>query len=225
VVALLPVLILVPKRTGPIPVFKDGDPPRIELTSKELKSIIDAEIKNLDAGKIIFNPPSELKVGQNDKVEVRIAKSFTDDLVSQLKGKFTPQVEEIKVGPYMGVTLTGTEGFFSIVLKNRETKLIIDRQYTEWIFDVTALKPGKPSLYLTAYNVVTTPVGERAYEHPTFTREITVSTTATYAVGTFIGNNWKELIGIVVGSGVFTILMNLIRNKRTRKESRPWETP
>lgn len=203
----------------------DGDPPRIELGSVEMRRTVYDEVKKLKPGQILFNPAKEMRVGTVETVEVRIANSFTDNLnngLSGLKGSGHPQIEEIRISPYMGVVLSGTESFFHIELKNREQKIVTEDKYTEWIFDVTPIKPGNPSLYLTAYNVIVTPDGERGYESPALSREIKVTTTMAFATTNFVKGNWKEITGLLIASGVLGWIGSKVR-KRKRSEFPPWD--
>ncbi|HEX8494177.1 MAG TPA: hypothetical protein VF658_15120 [Pyrinomonadaceae bacterium] len=205
---------------------KDGDPPKFETASKDVQEVINDEVRKLKPGQILFNPAQEMKVGAPETIEVRIANSLISDLEKGLKGKGASQVEEVKVSAYMGVLLNGTEEFFHITLKNREQKIVADDQYTEWIFNVTPLKQGKPSLYLTPYNVIDTPAGEKTYEHPSFIREINVTTTLTYTILKFFRDNWKEIIGIFIASGLLGLIINLIKKRRARADDPPtWQHP
>ena len=216
-------------RSGPRDVHsKDGDPPNLEMASLDISKEIDNEIKQLKPGEILFNPASEMKVGLTERVEVRIAKSLSVDLEQGLKGRGLQQAEKIKVSSYMGVVLSGTEGFFNITLKNREQKIVTDDAYTEWIFDVTPLKQGNPSLYLTAYNVIVTAAGDRTYEHPAFRKEIKVRTSFASTVTRFLRDNWKEIAALVVGSGIVSgfvgwILSKIRKRRQQRRQPPPWE--
>jgi len=204
----------------------DGDPPNMPaaFVGGSSRAMIDDEINKLTPGRILFDPATEMKVGNSEKVEVRIAKSFTGDLTAGLKGRGRPEIEEISVGSYMGVTLKGTEGFFVIDLKNRQEKIVTEGHYTEWVFDVTPLKVGAPSLYLTAYVVIDTPAGERAYEPPAFVKEIKVTTTAVATVSTFLKTNWDKVIGMILGTGVIGLCVRWVVTKaKSRRTPRPWE--
>jgi hypothetical protein len=206
----------------------DGDPPEAQVASLEMRKAIDDEIKVLEPGQILFNPASEMKVGVVEIIDVRIAHTLVDGLnngLTGLKGTGRPQIEDIKVGPNMGVVLSGTQGFFNIQLKNREQKVVSEHGYTEWIFDVTPLRPGQASLYLTAYNVIVTPTGEKTYEHPALSKEIKVTTTlAVRAADIVKANWWKEIASLAIASGLITWVVNRIR-KRRHNQSRPWENP
>lgn len=219
------ILIHYLEKRGLLQSTRDGDPPEYELVSRNIQEIIDEEIKKLPPGKILFSLPTEMNLKQPQKVEIRISKSFKGDLVAGISEKEIAKAEGISVGSYMGLSLNGTEGFFSIDLKNRQEKIIKDNQYTEWFFDVTPLKAGTPSLYLTAYVVIDTPAGPRTYEHPTFVREITINANKIDTVLTFISNNWDKLIGIVISTGVVGLLAGWIAKKRKviSKEPPSWE--
>jgi phosphoribosylformylglycinamidine (FGAM) synthase PurS component len=48
-----------------------------------------------------------MKVGIRERIEVRITKTLTEDLSKELRGRGVPQIENIRVGPFMKVHLTG----------------------------------------------------------------------------------------------------------------------
>ena len=195
--------------------------------SREAAEILDSEIEKLAQGQIVFNPAEEMQVEKDEIVEVRISRSFPADLDSGLHGRGNVQQEILKVSAYMGVTLKGTESYFSISLKNGDEKKIISKdEYTTWIYDVRPLKSGRPTLYLTAYVVLDTPKGERRYDRPIFTKEINVKTTPAKATETFIRKHWDKILELLLASGIVGwLIRRFIKWRESRKESKPWETP
>lgn len=58
--------------------------PETAPASQDLSQIVEDEIKKLTPGRILFNPSQEMKVGIKERLEVRIAKNFTENLSSGL---------------------------------------------------------------------------------------------------------------------------------------------
>ena len=123
----------------------------INIKTKYLK-LIDKALKELSTGKILFNPPEEMKVGDAELVEVRIAHNSTGDLTKGLEGRGKAKIKVTEVSSYMKVRLTGSA--FKIVPETSEPQIIESDKYTEWQFYVTPLKSGRQTLRLTYYVII-----------------------------------------------------------------------
>ena len=130
----------------------------------------------------------------------------------------------------MGVSVKGSEGFFKVNLLNGdERKLVLENEFTQWLFDVLPLTAGNPSLTLTAYVVLASPIGEKDYERPVFVKEIRVLAAPkrpiSTVVSTFFVRNWDKVIGVLVSTGVLGGLVAWLRKRRaSRKPSPRWES-
>ena len=70
---------------------------------KDAADIVEDELKKLAAGKILFNPPSDMKVGVTERIEARIGKGVIPDFTAGLKGKGQVQIKSLKVSTFMQV--------------------------------------------------------------------------------------------------------------------------
>lgn len=125
-------------------------PPPAHLSQK----YVDEIIENLPLGKILCNPPEEMRVGETELVEVRITQNMTEDLTRELEGRGVPRIEteKIKVSTEMEVYLTGDN--FDIKLRPDIRRLILGSdKYTCWKFKVTPLTSGIQTLDLTVYAI------------------------------------------------------------------------
>ena len=114
--------------------------------------LIDKALKELPIGKILFNPPEKMKVGDTELVEVRITQNITEDLTKGLEGRGKAKIKETEVSSYMKVRLTGSA--FKIVPEISEPQIIESDKYTEWQFHVTPLKSGIQTLHLIYYVII-----------------------------------------------------------------------
>ena len=80
-----------------------------ELDEKALEQELEikSQIKKLNPQWIVFNPPDEMKVGIEERIEARIAKSITRELTLGLQRHEKVQVKKIEVGRIMSVQLEG----------------------------------------------------------------------------------------------------------------------
>ena len=164
-------------------------------------TVLEAEIKKLVPGQVLFNAPEEMKVGIKERVEVRIAKNFPGDLTKGLKGKGIPETVEIKVNTLMSVRLRG-ENFYIKTL-SPEGQLVVDAEFTEWDYDVTPLKSGAQELSLTVTVRIKVPdYDEQERANPVYDKLIQVKPNPWFSLVSFIKNNWKWLVGGITGSGI-----------------------
>jgi hypothetical protein len=126
------------------------------IAEDKLELSVDDELKDifesLPIGKVVFNPPYEMRVGITEHVEARITKSVTEELTKGLKGKGEPLFEYIKVSPIMIVDLKGDNFNIKPLFSNNE--LVIKSDYTQWEWDVTPERNGMQKLILCIEAVI-----------------------------------------------------------------------
>lgn len=148
------VIILTPSHLPP-PVQTPPTPTVSPSPTPSFQELIDEALKKLPMGRILFNPPKEMEVGDTELVEVRITQNITENLIKGLKGRGVPQIKETKVSTSMKVRLTGRN--FDIDPQNGATQVIESDKYTNWEFQVTPLKSGIQTLHLTYYIIISIP--------------------------------------------------------------------
>jgi hypothetical protein len=99
-------------------------------------------------GRLLFNPPDRMELGQTVRVEVRLTRTLELDaeLLEHLGGPGEPQLEEIPTAPLMAVTLKG-DGF-RITPYSDEEQGVTQGGITTWEFDIRALKRGSQRLVM-----------------------------------------------------------------------------
>jgi len=173
------------------------------------QELIDAELKELPTGKILFNPPTEMKVGDTELVVVRITQNISEDLTKGLKGKGDPLINETKISTYMKVRLTGMN--FDIDPHNGAAKIIESNKYTEWRFHVTPLKSGIQTLHLTYYVILSIPGhDDKNYEYEVGDWEINVIITPLW----FLKCNLEFIVATLLAIVGLIIAVIAIRKKR-----------
>jgi hypothetical protein len=167
------------------------------------------EIKKLPKGRILFNPPKEMKVDKTELVDVRITKNMTEELTRDLKGRGDPIIEEIKASTSMKVRLTGIN--FDIKPQNGAAQAIESDKFTKWVFYVTPLKSGIQTLYITVYVIISIPgYDDQEKEHEVEDWEINVKVNP---LG-FLTRNWQFIVGTVIAIVALIITLIGIRKKK-----------
>jgi hypothetical protein len=177
--------------------------------------LIDDAFKKLSSGQILFNPPEKMKVGIEERVEVRLTKDITENLTEELKGPGAPQIESIKVGTCMMVKLTGDS--FDINALSSEEQVVKPVGFTEWSWDVTPLKSGRQELHLTVIVRILIPgQDEQKIDWLVKDKQINIEVNPSYTFKRFIECHWQWIVGTIISAiAVIPIILKL--SGRTRK--------
>jgi hypothetical protein len=186
-----------------------GRPPSQPVDYDELVRSAFAEL--VQPGRLLFNPPDRMELGQTARVEVRLTRTLELDvqLLEHLRGSGKPQVEEISTAPLMAVTLQG-DGFDIRAYSDEEQRVTPD-EITTWEFDIRALKRGQQRLILCVSLRI--PVPGHPLEHKSIpVREVTIEVQVgtVVLVANFVSANWQWFIGtaIAIGAVIVAILFH-----------------
>jgi len=186
-----------------------------EYREPELSEIVENELGKLTPGRILFNVPQEMKVGAKERVEVRIANNFTENLSTGLSGHGIPQIEEIKVNTLMGVRLNGDN--FDIKALSHEEQIVTGDGFTQWDGDVTPLKSGIQRLLLSVTIRIKIPnYGEERKDYPVFERPIKVKVNPIYSFKNFMKSYLQWIVSTIIGSGIIGWIIKRIVKKRRK---------
>ena len=90
----------------------------------------------------MFNPPTEMRQGQTERLEVGVSGSReprSDELRRDLRGRGIVQYEDVSTSPFMTVLLRG-DGFAVTALSPAEQLVA---PVARWEYDVTPNRAGK----------------------------------------------------------------------------------
>jgi hypothetical protein len=188
----------------------DGQP------SEDLEALIESQ---LEVGRILFNPPTSMRVGQKERIEARVSADLKSEISKGLRGRGTPIIERLNIGRYMSVRLFGTN--FDITALSHENQIVLEDQPTQWEWDVIPLGHGDQELFLSASVRVDIPDhGTETVDYPVYQRRIRVSINPAYTAKRFVSENWQWLIGtLVLGSGLGAALLRRLRRRKPPQES------
>jgi hypothetical protein len=200
-------------------------------TPPNLDTILSDVMGKLDPGMMVYNPPENMKQFSAQRVELRILHLGSENgtpgaatqtaaaatLTSDLTGTGTPIVESLNVGTVMKARLSG-DGF-EIMPLHEEEQIVAGDTYTEWAWNVKALKAGEHNLYLTiTVKVIVDGFGEKARDIPVITRQVKVQVDPVGVTKGFISEHWEwvwtALLVPLVGWG-----WKVYRGRKIRQET------
>jgi hypothetical protein len=190
-----------PRRLGPVllgPPLAGAAPGGTDY-DRRLREAIEGVVKS---GRMAFNPPETMHLGEAVRVEVRITRSteLDDILTTDLRGAAPPQLESIPTSVYMGVSLQGAG--FDVRAFSDEEQVVTDSDATTWEYEVVARKRGPQTLVLSVgLRIPVAGEPDRRRSVPVLERRIEVQVTRLELVGAFAKNNWQWIVGTVVGLG------------------------
>lgn len=192
-------------------------------TPADPDQVLQNAVDSLPVGKVLFNHPSEMRMGEAKEVQVRITRDVATDISTGLtapgtvtKDQITEQ-QQIKVSTSMKVQLHG-EPYFDVKPLTDEEQLITKTGFTEWKFTVIPLQGGKWPLHLTVTAVVHAADREKVKNLEVLDEQVTVQVSTLEVVQAFIGNNWQWLIGtIFIPIGAW--LLPKLRKKKSRAQA------
>jgi hypothetical protein len=151
-------------------------------------------------GLLTFNPPAEMTQGRKERVEVGIARSreLRDALTSGLRGRGSPELQQIDTSPFMGVELRGAS--FEVTSLSPLEQLVAP--IARWEFDVRPNRAGQQTLTLCVAMRVDSPMitGGRIAV-PVLERQIRIHVDVVFGVRRFVTQNWQWIIATGVGLG------------------------
>ncbi|MGA2831336.1 MAG: hypothetical protein ABSF03_35115 [Streptosporangiaceae bacterium] len=151
------------------------------------------------SGRLLFNPPDRMRLGDTERVEVRLTSALYLDaeLLKNLRGHGEPQMEGIPTAPLMAVALKG-DGFQITAYSDEEQRVTIDG-ITTWEFDIRALKLGIQRLMICVSLRIPVP-GEPSEHMSVPVREVTIDVHvgAAVRVGHFVSANWQWFVATAI---------------------------
>jgi YVTN family beta-propeller protein len=213
-----PISTPTPSPPSPTPISTPLSP---TPTQFDTAKYVEEQLNKLLPGRIFFNPPQEMTVGETERVEVRLTKASienlsTENLTKGTRGRGESQIENVtNVSSFMKVHLTGDN--FDIKALSEEEQFVSSEGFRQWEFDVTPLESGTQKLQLTvAVRILISNIGEEKISYPAFEKLINVKVNPGYFTGKFIENNLQWILTTMIGlSGV---IMGWIIKKKRKKE-------
>lgn len=163
---------------------------------------VDDEIR---MGQISLHIPDTMKVGYTDTVIVRLTRSHTLVITSNMG---TTSSKPIRTTSRMEVNIIDIDSAFKIVKNNKTRQLVDTAEYTEWIFYVTPVKSGNRKL-----NVVVSIVRGEDHKDIVFHDTVSILSNPKKEVAYFWNSNWKWFMSTILIPFIIWLY-----NRRKKKE-------
>jgi hypothetical protein len=166
-------------------------------STSDLALLVHAEFARLAAGHILYNPPEEMRVGELERVAVRITRGTTETLlVETVRGRGEPVVEQLPVSTFKKVRLIGDA--FAITSLSSEEQFVVEDSYTEWMWDVIPLRGGEQKLtILVTARVLLSGFPAEQRDLSAVERQIRVYVNPVWSIQYFVRENRAVLISAV----------------------------
>jgi hypothetical protein len=191
-----------------------GKPPQTSTTlSSNVKGLAAEAFDTVVMGKVAFNHPTSMRVGEATHIQARIARSAPDDLAEGLAGPGPVVVRGIEVSRYIRVKLLGPA--FEITPLSSDDQLLFDKGYTQWEWSVIPKRSGRQYLYLRVTLRLDIPEhGPELVDRTVLNERIPVAVNLPYAIQQFVGANWQWAAGGATPIAVIVALGRYLRRRR-----------
>lgn len=190
-----------PKET-PKPVVKKIT----KATAKKVKTDTIKQDPQYSEGLIAYKIPSDMVVGLNYSVKIRITKE-NDKTMLVVGDRKIPisddktdlvSVESISVSPIMSASLLSDKGTFQVDTLSTQYQNISEKGYTEWEWNIVPLKGGDDLLKLNVK--IRIKEGDKDYykDIVVFDKKIKVKSNIKFSIITWISEYWEYFIGTIL---------------------------
>lgn len=198
------------------------------VNAKATSASFDEQIKNLLPGKIVYEIPNIMKIGELRVIKIGIAKGVTADVETRAAKKGVT-VEDLKIGDKMDVDLLAEESDAFEIHRQQPSgtgpawQAIGGDQASEWIFNVKPVKSGTHTLKLVAtVELIDSRNQNTPYSFKVYENDIRVSTSYWYYTKEFVRNYWQFLLtGILIP--LIPLGVRFWRSKRKPPSPPTWE--
>lgn len=191
----------------PLPpaVAEPGAPPL------ELSTAIESSMRKLAPGRIVFETPERMSVGETYIIEADLSYSFVRDLSKSLNSASPRDVNRMRLGQGVGVHLSG-HGFDIKPVTEADRsggaeeeipvegagviKTVEENSTAKWLWHVTPLKSGFRSLLLSVEVIVEdSRYNEMVNEYPIFQKLVEVKSSFLHSV---TSSYWIMVVFIII---------------------------
>jgi hypothetical protein len=153
---------------------------------------IDSAIENLPIGRIEFNTPPTLKLGETATIHLVLSLRETHE---QLRGRISEIGEtaggEVRVSDDMEAKLLSAQ--FEIKPLGDERKPVSAEDTTEWFWQIKPIETGVLELRITLSAFVRVAGEEKKREIKVFSKKLEIRVTWLDRASAFVGGNWQWL--------------------------------
>jgi hypothetical protein len=164
--------------------------------------VADQEYRKLKDGKLSFDPPRQMALGNVEKVRLQLTRDTSVNFATLVPSPEPGRkiiTETLKVGTTMVAVLAGDK--FKITPLSSEEQLVLSEGINEWEWYVEPLEGGTHSLTLRISVKVKIGDSEKTRDFPVKEIDVQVNVSPLTVVSKFIGDNWDKLLGLLIPGG------------------------
>jgi hypothetical protein len=197
-------------------------PPTSDAPRDPRQEELDRQRRMLRAGTIAYRAPDPMRVGESQRVTVRVTDGATPPSASDLPGTGRPTVDPALVGPDVKAALTGPDFDIDRVGDDDGRRVLVTGGHAEWAWDVRPRRGGHLRLEVTLYVLLSD--GSSPIEVRTYDRSVEVDVDAWREVGGWL-REWLPYTGLTVPVVVAGIWALVRRRRTTKKKARGGRGP
>jgi hypothetical protein len=197
---------------------------RNKTTKNEEVPVVQPKVGVKPRGLIAYSVPTQMEVGQEYSVKVRISKQNNrtvllvgDREIPISDNLDSVKVESITVSPIMSASLVSSKKDFEITPLSTDIQNIEENGYTEWEWNVSPLKGGENKLKLNVKIRIKEDGNDYYKDITVFERKIKVKSNIGSGIKDFIFNNWEWFMGVIF-IPLFQWLWLLWKRKKEEKD-------
>lgn len=174
-----------------------------ESNQQQVQAMIDHALSTyVQQGRLLFNPPTQMRQGRTERVKVAIAQhgGLDAQLRALAPAPENTEIHDVETTPFMEVDLQGPA--FSIVsLQAGDTAEQLLRPTALWQFDITPERRGTHPLQLRVAMRIPLPDRDERVSLPALERTIRVRVDAAYGGRRFVSAHWQWVLATLAGLG------------------------
>ena len=153
-------------------------------------------------GRLLFNPPEQMRQGRVERIDVAIAQhgGLDEHLRALAPGMEDAAIQDLETTPFMEVDLQG-HAFSVVSLQAGDSAEQLLRPTALWQFDVTPERGGTHSLRLRVAMRIPLPDRDERVSLPALERTVRVRVDAAYGGRRFIRAHWQWVVATAAGLG------------------------
>jgi len=187
-------------------------------TDPNLRGLAARAFDQVVRGKIAFNQPTSMRVGEAAHIEARIARTSAEELTEGFSGSGAVHVKDVEVSPFLRVALLGNA--FEIEPLSTEDQLLLDGGYTQWQWSVVPKHSGTQYLFLRVTLRLEIPNhGTEFLDRIVLTQPIQVAVNPIFMVKQFASANWQWVFGTATPAAAVVGIVSYVRRRRRTADS------
>jgi hypothetical protein len=170
-------------------------------TPDNVKSNKSVDLLDLIPGKLAFDIPKKMKVGERYDVTFSITQSLNENILFKGLDSTKFEIRNIDVSSGMRVLIYDPEKGrnFEIHSQSANIQHVTSNKNTTWLWHIKPLKKGSHKIIAKVHATIYTERGtEREINQIVFNEEINVEATPVFTLSNFFNSNWQWLFGTLL---------------------------